>query len=227
MTIRSFFFRLLHSPISLLAIVMLIALACSTPACIFPRSSISIHDAAAGGDLAEVKTLLKKDPKLVSSRDIKARTALMYAAVSGHKDIAELLLAYKADVNAKDNDDETPLHWAANKDVAELLLANKAEVNAKGSVGWTPLHAAVTNKHKDVAELLLASKADINSKDSDGNTPLHWAAFDGYKDVAELLLAHRAEVNAKNNKGETPLHWAADRGFKDVVELLRQHGGRE
>jgi ankyrin repeat protein len=41
-----------------------------------------------------------------------------------------------------------------NKGVAELLLANKAEVNAKANDGDTPWHYAVFNGHKDIAELL-------------------------------------------------------------------------
>ena len=41
-----------------------------------------------------------------------------------------------------------------HKDVAELLLANKAEVNAKDNNGETPLHEAVDKGHKDVAGLL-------------------------------------------------------------------------
>ena len=40
------------------------------------------------------------------------------------------------------------------KDVAELLLASKAEVNAKDITGATPFHAAAALKHEDVAELL-------------------------------------------------------------------------
>jgi ankyrin repeat protein len=38
--------------------------------------------------------------------------------------------------------------------VVELLLANKAEGNAKDKDGKTPLHEAVVKGHKDVAELL-------------------------------------------------------------------------
>jgi ankyrin repeat protein len=38
--------------------------------------------------------------------------------------------------------------------VAELLLANKADVNAKNSDGQTPLHEAVESGFKDVVELL-------------------------------------------------------------------------
>jgi ankyrin repeat protein len=49
-------------------------------------------------------------------------TPLHLAALSGHKDLAEILLAHGADVNAKDNSGKTPLQLAKRrKDVAGLL----------------------------------------------------------------------------------------------------------
>lgn len=50
--------------------------------------------------LAQAKALLANDPDLVASRDDKGRTPLFYAADSGRKNIAEILVANKADVNA-------------------------------------------------------------------------------------------------------------------------------
>jgi ankyrin repeat protein len=116
-----------------------------------------IHDAAAAGDLAKVKALLKDNPDLVFSKNTNGWTPLHIVAFEGHKAVAEVLLANKAEVNAKDNKGQTPLHWAASagsKDVAELLLANKAEVNAKDNNRWTPLYSAVVNSHTNVADLL-------------------------------------------------------------------------
>jgi ankyrin repeat protein len=88
----------------------------------------------------------------------KVLTPLHVAVWSGHKNVTELLLASKEDINAKDNDGSTPLHLAARKDyknLAELLLANKADINAKDNNGFTPLHLAAKYVHKDVVELLL------------------------------------------------------------------------
>ena len=45
---------------------------------------------------------------------------MYYAAIRGHKEIAELLITKGADVNAKDVDGETPLDWASGK-MADLL----------------------------------------------------------------------------------------------------------
>ena len=148
---------------------------------------------------------------------------------AGAGDLAKVKALLKDNPNlvfSKDNNDETPLHWAASrghKDVAELLLANKAGVDARDNHGQTPLHAAAIGGHKDLAELLLAGKADVNGKDNAGDTPLHLAAFYGHKGVAELLLANHAEVNTKDSWGDTPLYAAMVTGQKDVAELLLAH----
>jgi ankyrin repeat protein len=52
------------------------------------------------------------------------KTSLHWAAANGHRDIVELLLANKAEVNVKDQSGETPLFAAAGAgytNVAELL----------------------------------------------------------------------------------------------------------
>ena len=116
-----------------------------------------IRDAARDGDLGKMKMLLKGSPDLVFSTDDVGNTPLHWAAHNGHMDVAQLLLANKADVAAKNNYGYTPLHRAAeegNKNLAELLLASKAEVNAKDNHGLTPLYLALGHGHKDVAELL-------------------------------------------------------------------------
>lgn len=159
-----------------------------------------IHTAAQEGDLARVLALLKKDPDLVFSKDQFGRTPLHYAAASGHKDIAELLLANKAQVNAKANNGETPLHSAARKgnaDVVDLLLDNAADVNAREEGGLTPLHVAVSNKRS--VELLLAHRADVNAKDDEGRTPLDWATHYGFDDAAEIL-SRQGGQRTRNSK---------------------------
>jgi len=117
-----------------------------------------IHDAARSGDVKTVEALLKAHPELVSSKEEKyGQTPLHIAAFNNRLDIAKLLIADKADVNAKANNGATPLHLAAakgNKDIVELLLANKAEIDAVDHDGWSPLHSAVTWGQKDVEDLL-------------------------------------------------------------------------
>src|SRR5471032_627403 len=89
-----------------------------------------IHTAAARGDVEKVKALLADNPDLVSSQDEHGWTPLYFAAASGHKDVVELLVANKADVNAV-NQHFTPLHAAVlnhHQDVADLLIASNAQV---------------------------------------------------------------------------------------------------
>jgi uncharacterized protein len=80
----------------------------------------------------------------------------MTIVAGGHVAIAKTLLACGADVNARQADDFSPLHGAAQNgqlEMAKLLLARDAEVNAKGG-GRTPLVIALEQRHQDVADLL-------------------------------------------------------------------------
>jgi uncharacterized protein DUF1566/ankyrin repeat protein len=134
-------------------LLLLAALAWSSPGFCGP-----IHEAARDGDIKKVELLLKGEPDLIASKDEKyGQTPLHIAAFNDRLDVAKLLLADKADVNAKAKNGSTPLHLAAakgSKDMVELLLANKADVNAVDNEGWSPVHSAITWEHKDIADLL-------------------------------------------------------------------------
>ena len=129
-------------------------------------------------------------------------------------------LAEGENVNSKEGDETTPLHYAPTKKIAELLIKNGAYLNAKNHLGWTPLHRAAWDSHNDIVELLITAGADVNAKDEGGFTPLHSGATNGRKEVTELLIAEGADVNAKNRGGYTPLHFAAEGGHDEIAELL-------
>ena len=73
----------------------------------------------------------------------------------------------------------------------EVLLAHKADVNARDKIGATPLFAAAAYGQKGVAEILIASNVDVNAADKGGWTALHHAAISGHQPIAELLLAQQ------------------------------------
>ena len=89
-----------------------------------------------------------------------------------------------ADVEARDDDGNTPLHLAAlygRESVVEVLLAAGADAGARNDQGATPMHYWAMGRHTadTVASALLAAGADVRAQAHDGATPLHWAAARG------------------------------------------------
>ena len=105
----------------------------------------------------------KPEPPTAKAPDI----SIWDAAMSGNIEAVKQHLDAGANVNAKNDEDGTPLHFATfhgHKEIAELLIANGADVNAKNNYGDTPLDSAqctfkfmeprVIDAHKETADLL-------------------------------------------------------------------------
>lgn len=163
-----------------------------------------LHNACVLNDVDRVKEILKNKPELVDTTDNRFRKPLHYAAQRGYVEVMEILLSYKADVNAK-----------------------VMERSPDGILGWTPLHLAAERGRVAAVELLLAKGADIEAKDCWGRTPLFLASAEGQLQVMQVLVKNKADVNVRDKNGKTPLMRAIEAEKRDVIEFLRSNGAQE
>jgi uncharacterized protein len=141
--------------------------------------------------------------------------------------LAALLKAH-ADVNARQPDGSTALHWAAYQGDARTtaaLLAAGARPNVATDTGMTPLLLACEAGSAELVAALLRGGADIDQTLANGETPLMMAARTGSVPVLKLLLARGAKVDvAEKKRGTTALMWAAANGNTDAVRFLISRG---
>jgi len=184
------------------------------------KAAESIVVAVELGNIEAVKQHLN-DGTEVNAKGGTGRTPLHWAAIEGHKEIAELLIAEGADVNAKTNDGKTPLDEAINPFYNKTEIANL--LHKHGGKHGT-IHSAAGGGDIEAVKKFLATGADVNVKDKRGFTPLHWASISGHKEAVELLINNGADVNAIKGGGGTPLSYAASWGHEEIVELLIANG---
>jgi ankyrin repeat protein len=152
-----------------------------------------------GGSIETARLLLLHGADVNFARKDDQYTALMLACSNGLFDIAELLIAWGADVSLTNEYDGTALLIACcNRypEIAKLLLENGANVNSTDIYGLTSL-MAVCNFTGDIemVKLLLDNGADVNCVDNKYNlTALMIAYYRGAKDIVQLLLEKNPEV---------------------------------
>jgi ankyrin repeat protein len=150
------------------------------------------------------------------------------AAMRGDGAAVAALVRARADVNGRQPDGATALHWAAYRDdaaLAELLIRAGADASAANRHGATPLALACINGSASMIALLLRSGADANERGPNGETALMMAARTGATAAVTALLDAGADVNAVERlRGTTALMWAAAQAHPHVVELLVARG---
>lgn len=106
-------------------------------------------------------------------------------------------------------------------DMATLLLARGANVNATNHNGFTALHWAASRDHVTTARVLLEAGATLDARARSGITPLHWAAGRNAIRAVSLLLEHGADARLTTAMGYTPLHLAIRRNpYSETAVLL-------
>ena len=193
--------------------------------------------AAAGqGDAAAVRKLLA-DGASVAARDGRGRTALLaatHAAPGVGTEAARLLITAGADVNARDNIEDSPFLFAGaegRNDILKMTLAHGADLTSTNRYGGTALVPAAHHGHVETVRILLATAIDKDHVNKLGWTALLEAVILGdggpaHTEIVRDLVTAGANVNIADRGGVTPLAHARRRGYAAIVGLLAAANAR-
>ncbi|CAL9703338.1 unnamed protein product [Knipowitschia caucasica] len=217
--------------------------------CVDSSGYTPLHHAALNGHSEVVEALLRNEA-LTNIADNKGCYPLHLAAWKGDQRIVRLLIhqgpshpklneqssvdqkefkrcgPFDPYINAKNNDNETPLHCAAqygHTQVVRLLLEELTDPTMRNNKFETPLDLAALYGRLEVVRLLLSAHPNLLSCNTKKHTPLHLASRNGHLHVVEVLLDAGMDINYETEKGSA-LHEAALYGKTDVVQKLLMAG---
>ncbi|EAY22150.1 ankyrin repeat protein, putative [Trichomonas vaginalis G3] len=146
----------------------------------------------------------------ITEEGVEQQTFLMIAAYSNSKNALEYLVGKGANVEARNFNGYSALHFAAQSGAMDAItfLANlpenkgstdsrnqrKINIDCRTTDGKTPLFIAASRGHIEAVNYLLSMGAEVDASDSEGYTPLMAALIGNHKKVVETLVAKNAEV---------------------------------
>lgn len=192
---------------------------------------IPLRAAIKRNDLEAVKSLLKQSAN-IAEQNKYGQNAFHLVALTGNREMLKLLLNTNPPaevVNAKDEYDNTPFHFACregDEQSALLLLKTRgANIDAQNSSGNTALHLASKDHKLNMVNFLLSQGADVNALDNNKNSPLHLAMKPGsLKFIMKLLEVPNILINLENAEGDTPLSLATQLRSLDLIQNLIAKG---
>ena len=187
---------------------------------------------AGKGDLAAVERLIREGAN-VAARDSRGRTALLAATHGNHVPVARALIAAGADVNAKDDIQDSAFLYAGAEgriDILKMTLPT-ADLGSTNRYGGTALIPAAHHGHAEVVRILLGTAIDKDHVNRLGWTALLEAVILGdggpvHSEIVRLLVEAGANVNIADREGVTPLQHAKRRGYVAMVRILEARGAR-
>lgn len=168
----------------------------------------------------------------------KGWTALFYAAEpsrpsSNNTSIIRTLRMYGAEIDCKNEEQQTPLHLAISRRAnyqAQALVQSGASILARNADGETVLHLATLagTRYHDLTHWLVQMGADINwAGGKQDETPLFYAirGFSHPQNLEKVqpLLDLGADVHFRNANGLTPLSLASHVCSLGITKVLLEH----
>ncbi|XP_051785308.1 transient receptor potential cation channel subfamily A member 1b [Erpetoichthys calabaricus] len=182
------------------------------------------------GDASSLQNLIRRDPSCLSSVDATSSRPIHYAASNGQIQMIHLIVNVTglAEINAKDEKGNTPLHSAVEKDRFEsckTLLELGADPNILNSFLMSPLHMAISLRHNQIIELLVSqNNTDLNLDGDLGNSPVILACSTDNHEALSTLLQYGARLCSQNKLGHFAVHAAAFAGSKKCLEKVLKKG---
>jgi len=128
-----------------------------------------------------------------------------------------------ADINIKDNQHRTPLHYAIHgkrPDMSKLLVIHGADMYQLDDNEETPLLAAIRVGNCSIIVVLIDAGCDVNKVLANGtNTALHFATYFLKLDIIKLLVSKGADVNKTINNGANVFHVLL---CEDVLQTIKE-----
>lgn len=142
---------------------------------------------AARGNNLELARFLIENRANAQRRNRYGDTALMLAALQGHTEMVRLMLERKLDPNLSGWNALHYAAFENRGEIATLLLAAGADIDARAPNGQTALMLAAKRGHLEVVRILTGAKADLTHEDPDEGSALDMAEKAGHTGVAQFL----------------------------------------
>lgn len=107
---------------------------------------------------------------------------------------------------------------------ARTALAAKADLEARNEERQTPLVVATKAERTRVALLLLEAGADPDTQDAIEDSAFLYAGAEGLNEILRATLRHGADVSSTNRFGGTALIPASEHGHTETVQILINAG---
>jgi ankyrin repeat protein len=202
-----------------------------------------IHALIVAGDAKALKRELKSNLRVGTYGTLNAEgfTPLAAAVRAPNPKLLTVLLQHgnmtSADLNIRDEQGYTALHWAARNGssaaLAKLLALPEVRAHVRNLDGNTPLHyfaeRCASASYLGAGQRLIDRGAHVNATNNNGETALHKAMFNNTsielrKKLVMWLLANHADPNIRSAKGDSPLHYAVYMAHPQLVLPLLQGG---
>ncbi|KAL9025441.1 MAG: hypothetical protein Q9196_005738 [Gyalolechia fulgens] len=192
---------------------------------------LALRTAARFGQMQVVTQLLKTpNIDLQAAEEKSGLTALHYAALYDHPEIAKLLWTHGAQYSKTDSNGRTAVFYAASNSsiCLEYFLGQGVDDDPPDSEGFTLWHEAARSDNTQFLDILSRYLKPTTSLDemktSDGWSPLLCAAYYDSTDCINWFLQAGCTMMDVANDGSTALHLAIQSGSFRTVQLCLDRG---